>query len=162
MVTDLNHNTIKAAIGTLLRADTSIYDQSGGSNKLRSILVGYPPGGDPLQDTSANFAFITNNTTLESNRPVGVTVSNVIQALEHTVRYDITFVMQDETPRKTEVIMDTIQQGIMQTLTENHDLTANVDDSYPERVEALKPINTQGKTKQARKITLKCIVTTGD
>ena len=166
MATDINHDTIKSAIVTILTANegagSAIYDISGGSNKLRSILVGYPHGGDPLQDTSANFAFVTNENLTEELKPAGAVVSNAMKAIMHTIRYQIVFVMQDETPRKTEVIMDTIQQGIMELLEADHDLGGTVHDSYPERVETMIPEKTAGRTKQGRKITLRCTVITGD
>jgi len=163
LATELNHDTIKAAIVTILKADTTnIYDESDGTDKLRSITVGWPLGGDPFEDKNRNFAFVVSNTILESNRVMGAIVSDAIKVIEHTCRYDIHFVMHGEQGRDCEKNLDTMQKAMMEVFEEGQDLGATVDQSYPERVIVLRPEETHGKTKQGRIITIKAIITTGD
>ncbi len=163
MATELNHDTIKAAIVTVLKSDiTNIFDISGGTDKIRSITVGYPLGGDPLEDKDRNYIFVTNNTTLESNKVVGTESSaGDDKAIEHIIRYDIHLVMFGEQGRDAEKNLDTMQKAVMEVLEEDVDLAGNVDDSFPERVTVLRPNLTLGKAKQGRIITIKAIKTTG-
>ena len=162
MATELNHDTIKAAIVTVLKSDvTNIFDVSGGTDKLRAITVGYPLGGDPFEDKDRNYAFVVNNVTLESNKRVGSTTADEHNAIEHTIRYDVHFIMHGEQGRDCEKNLDTMQKAIMEVLEEDQDLGATVDGSFPERVVVLRPETSLGKSKQGRIITIKAIKTTG-
>ena len=163
MATELNHDTIKAAIVTILKAGepNAVFDSSGGTDKLRSITVGYALGGDPLEDKQRNYAFVTNNTTLESNRVQGAVIANAHRVIEHTIRYDIHVVIFGEQGRDAEKNLDTIQKGILELLEVDMDLGGTVDESFPERVTVLRPNLTLGKAKQGRIITIKAIKTTG-
>jgi len=163
LATELNHDTIKAAIVTVLKSDvTNIFDVSGGTDKLRSITVGYALGGDPLEDQQRNYAFVANNNTLESSRVVGTEVNaGNNKALEHIMRYDIHVVMFGEQGRDAEKNQDTMQKAIYEVLEEDPDIGNTVDESYPERTIILRPDQTLGKAKQGRIITLRCIKTTG-
>ncbi len=162
MATELDHDLIKVTMVVQLQSSSAVYDVTGGVNKLRSISVGYSLGGDPLEDKDRNFAFVTNNTTLETNRVVGTeTDAGANKAIEHTMRYDIHFVMYGETGRDAEVNLDAIQKAMMEVLEEDPDIGGTVDDSYPERVTVLKPELTQGRARAGRIITLRCVKTTG-
>ena len=164
MATELNHDTIKAAIVTLLTAGepNAVFDSSGGTDKLRSITVGYALGGDPLEDKQRNYAFVTNNVTLESNRVVGTEAdAGNNKAIEHTMRYDIHVVIFGEQGRDAEKNLDTIQKGILELLEADQDIGGTVDGSFPERVIVLRPNLTLGKAKQGRIITIKAVKTTG-
>ncbi len=164
MATELNHDTIKAAIVTILKTPepNAAFDSSGGVDKLRSITVGYALGGDPLEDKQRNYAFVTNNITLETNRVVGTeTDAGDNKAIEHIIRYDIHVVVFGEQGRDAEKNLDAIQKAIMELLEADQDINGKVDESYPERVTVLRPNLTLGKAKQGRIITLRCIKTTG-
>ncbi len=163
MATELNHDIIKAAIVTILKASepNAAFDSSGGVDKLRSITVGYALGGDPLEDKQRNYAFVTNNVTLETNRLLGTTISDEPSLIEHIVRYDIYVVIFGEQGRDAEKNLDTIQKAVLELLEADQDLGGTVDESFPERVIVLKPDATLGKAKQGRIITIRCVVTTG-
>lgn len=171
MVTELNHDANKRRIVEIIKNDNTIYSgtRKGDSGKLGHVIVGIPDGADESADF-ANYAFVTNGTPLETITPKGTRGSDGSYiTLEHTVRYDIVFIVDKKDAREAEKALDNLQQKINEALEENTQLgqPANItrdmlaDTSYPERCEIYKPELYRGKSKQGRKITFVCIISTG-
>lgn len=161
MASELNHDSIKNGIVTILQANTSLYTVSGDSGKLRSIMVGFPPG-DGLQHDTPPYAFITNSDSpFETASKIGSVSSNQIIALEHTFHYDITIVVNEKDSRKAEQQLDNLQELILETLEEDYNLSDEVSESFPNRIAKLRtsPVS-EGKGVRGRIVTIRCTKTT--
>lgn len=161
MATELNHDTIKSAIVTLLQANASLYTTTGESGELRSIEVGYPQGNE-LSDKMPPYAYITNSDAqFESITPVGSITSGTLNGLVHTFHYDIVVVVNSNDARAAESELDDYQQTILETLEDDHDLSTSVDSSHPISIRKLRVTpQDEGRGFKGRVITIRCTKTT--
>lgn len=161
MASELNHDTIKSAIVTILQANTSLYTTTGQSGELRSIEVGFPPG-DNLQDKAPPYAFITNSDApFETTNKIGSVSNNQIIALQHVFHYDITVVVNQKDSRTAEEQLDNFQELILETLEADYDLSDAVSESFPNRISKLRTSPfTEGRGFKGRVITIRCTKTT--
>ena len=169
MASELNHNTIKSKIVTILKANTSLYTTTGEAGELRAIEVGFPQGafqGTSLSDAMLPYAYVTNSTGPFEIIKTGDVVSNAIKVLNHTFNYDIVFVVLEKDARTAEVLLDNLQELILETLEANHSLTVTavpyVDNSAPLRIDRLRVgTGDEGRGIKGRVITLTCQKVTG-
>ena len=154
MATELNHNTIKTKIATILRANASLYNVND-ETKLLSIEVGRPnPQNIPIQLPGA---FITNAQNLESIR-AGDAQTNAFKVLHHTFRYLVVIGVDGTDSPNAETSLDSFQKTLLETLEADADLTggttAEVDLIVPESVLA-SVAEREGSLIQLRQITLR-------
>ena len=164
MATEIDHDDIKTQIETILEANSTLYDATGGASpaKVRVIEVGPPKmlNGEII-DTTLPHIWITNSSgPFETIRNNGVLTANVVKALEHTFHYDIIIIVDSKDQEFSEEDLDDFQKLTLETLEANVDLSAKVDISFPIRVDNFPHSGIQIGGKQGRKITLRCIKTT--
>ena len=158
---ELNHDTIKAKIVAILKANSSLYTTTAEANKLRKIEVGFP-SGNQLTLEMIPYAFVTNSTGPFETITTGQVTSNSIQTLNHTLHYDITIVVQGEDAKAAEKKLDDFQETVLNTLETDHDFTGAttslVDSSAPLRIDKLRiPITDEGKGLKGRVITYRVL-----
>ncbi len=161
MVTELNHDTIKAKIVAVLKLDTAdLFTTTGAADKFHYIEVGHP-SGKPDQDYKTPYLYVTNSpSNSESIVNLGSIVSDMHSALQHTFHYDIVFVVDAADSRRAEKKLDDFQKDILETLEADMrfaGVTGNeVDVSYPIRIQNLDNAKL-GQKKRGRVITLRCV-----
>lgn len=170
MVTETNHHENKQRIVEILKDDNTIYSGTESDDKLRDIIVGIPDGGDERSDF-LNYAYVTNGRPFESinNKRGSRRPDGSYTILEHHVRYDIVFIIDQKNAQDAEKLLDVLHNRINKRLEENPQLksTGNVPDdpkcdtSHPERIDPYKPELYKGGSKQGRVITLYCEISTG-
>lgn len=122
---ELNHNTIKAAIVTILKANASLFTTTAEANELRAIETG--KNEDILQDAMFPYVIITNGKPLETITDETFILSNAVKAVEHTIRYRIIVVVNEKDSREAEIELDNYTRLILDTLEVDRDLSGNVD-----------------------------------
>ncbi len=161
MVTEVDHDQIKAKIVAVLKLNTTdIFTTTGEADKFHYIEVGHPSGLAD-QHFKTPYLFITNSqSNFESIVNIGSIVTGEHTALQHTFHYDITFVVDAGDSRRAEKKLDDFQKVILETLEEDLQLdgatSSEIDISYPIRIQHLDQTKV-GEKKQGRVITLRCV-----
>lgn len=142
MVTELDHNAIKERIAEILRSDTDLYDPTNNPSgtKVRSISLGIPDKKE-FSRLPTPYIRITNDTSLESDKPFGSIVSNAQSASYHIVKYIIICVAQAKDAAKVEEILDDLHKLVKEKLKENVDLR-DPDDGSDAKCKISFPIKT--------------------
>lgn len=158
---ELNHDTIKAKIVAILKANTALFTTTAEANKLRKIEVGFP-AGNQLTAEMIPYAFVTNSTGPFETITTGQITSNSIQTLTHTLHYDITIVVDGEDSKASEKKLDDFQETLLNTLETDYNFTGTttslVDQSMPVRIDKLRiPTTDEGKSLKGRVITYRVI-----
>ncbi len=162
MVTEIDHDSIKEQIVTLLVANSTLYSAIGADGKVRIIEVGPPKTRNgKIVDTTLPHIWVTNsNGPFETIRNTGTLTSNVVKALEHTFHYEIIIIVDPKDAEFAEEDLDDFQKLTLETLEADVDLNATVDVSFPIRVDLFPHSGTTLSGLQGRKITLRCVKTT--
>jgi hypothetical protein len=157
MVTELDHDAIKTQIATILKTNSTLYDVTGASGKVRQINVGHPDHTNGLEDVFPSI-YITNSNPLERITVAGSMTgsSESLAPLLHTFRYKIVLQEKTKGSRDTENALDDFQKLLLETLEADHQLKNGgspvVDGSRPETVDIFKN-ELNGKSVQGRIIT---------
>jgi hypothetical protein len=153
MATELDHDTIKGAMVTILKA-AALFDATGASDKVRQINTGHPDHANGLDDVFPSI-YITNAPTLDRIKVSGSTPTTALPGLEHTFRYRVVIQEQTKGSRTTEQSLDDRQKLVLEALEADLTLGGNVDFSRPETVELFSS-SLNGKSVQGRVITYLC------
>ncbi len=162
MVTEIDHDSIKEQIVTLLKANSTLFSATGADDKVRKIEVGPPKiRNGKIVDTTLPHIWVTNsNGPFETIRNTGTLTANVVKALEHTFHYDIIIIVDPKDAEFAEEDLDDFQKLTLETLEADVDLNTTVDVSFPTRVDLFPHSGTTLAGLQGRKITLRCVKTT--
>lgn len=160
MPTEIDHNAVKQRIVDILKANSSLFTTNPvDDSKFREIQVGHPNGHEWKGDT---LPYVFVSFLSESVRRKGSDATDAAPSLEHDVRYNIWFFVDEKNGRAAEKQLDSFQKTILETLEADEQLKNGgdniVDTSYPERVDV--ESETLAKSIQGRKIMLRCTVTT--
>jgi len=148
---ELDHDTIKNAIATILKADATLYDATGANDKVRQVNVGHPDNLKGLDEVFPSI-YITNSNPLERISMQGTTSGAALPCLEHTFRYKIIIQEQTKGSRTTEKSLDDRQKLVLEAIEADFSLNSNVDFSRPEMIETFRN-DLNGKPIQGRIIT---------
>ena len=157
MVTELDHDAIKTRIKSIIESNSSLFDATGASGKVRQVNVGHPDHKNGLDDVFPAI-YITNANPLERVKIAGTMTgsSESLPPLLHTFRYRIVIQEKTKGSRATEKALDDFQKLLLETLEADHKLkdggSAIVDSSQPEMVEVFRA-DFNGKPVQGRIIT---------
>lgn len=155
---ELNHDTIKSQIVTILKADAALYTTTNESGELRSIETG--KNEDILQDAMFPYAIITNGKPVDTISDETFILADAVKLIEHTLRYRIIVVVNEQDSRKAESELDNYTELIMETLEADRDLSGNVDTHDISSVGDLDDILQPTGGKRGRVINMTAIKTT--
>ena len=119
----LDHDDIKEQIKAILEADSSLYDATGASGKVRQINVEYsdflPRFSDPLPSI-----FIKNSIPFERVQKIGTKTrgSESNTALLSNFRYDIVIATEGKGARDTINKLDDFQKLVIEAIDADHKL----------------------------------------
>lgn len=122
---ELNHNTIKDAIVTLLKSNASLFTTTGEADELRKITTGKPT--DILQDDMFPYAIVTDGSPLDTTKSIKLVVSQSAKLVEHVLRYKIIVVVNKPDSRKAENLLDNLEELIRETMEGDMDIGGTVD-----------------------------------
>ena len=169
MATDVDLWEVKKQIVDILDSNSTIFDATGASGKVRLIDAGAPRMKDNLIiETVLPHIWVTNDGVIDEVSVRGSTQSNAHKVLQHTLGLKIILLAQEKTGYFVEEVLDDFVKLITEEITENFDLrdpggaeaTRVADGCFVKRVTELSPQMT-GKGRQGRVIFLKCEVVTG-
>jgi len=155
---ELNHGTIKDQIVTILKSNAALFTTTAEANELRKITTG--KNEDILNDAMFPYAIITNGKPLETITDETFILSDGVKSIEHTIRYRIIVIVNEQDSREAESELDNYTELILETLEADRDLTGNVDTHDIASIGDLDDIlqNTHGK--RGRVINMVAIKTT--
>ena len=167
MATDVDVHGIIKRIVDILDSDSTLFDATGASGKVRKIESGAPRVPIKLVETTLPHIWVTTDATLDQVSLAGVSQSNAITVLTHTLFFKIIVMAQEKDGFKVEEVLDDFVKLINQNITANHHLldpaAANdplVDSCIVKQVRELDS-NMTGLDRQGRIIILKAVKTTG-
>jgi len=169
MAIDVDLFAIKQRIVDILDSNSTLFDATGASGKVRKIEAGAPRMKENLiVETTIPHIWVTNDTIIDD-----ITVENVVQGnaptfTKHNISLRILLLTQKKDGFKVEEVLDDFVKLINEEITENYDLrqpggaesTSVADSCIVRRVTEMSGQMT-GTYRQGRIISLKCLVTTG-
>jgi hypothetical protein len=155
-MTELDHTTIEQAIEALLEANTTLYDSTSVTGtKLINIEEGLPLTNDLIPQLLPACYITLESETLKNK---GSLTSNVMNVIEHDIRYKIRIAVSDIGAKESEDLLNDFQKQILDILEDNNKLSNNVDSCFPERISRVE--ESAHNRFFARDIILHCIKTT--
>ncbi len=159
MATELNHDTIKDAIVTILKANASLFTSTAEANKIRAITTGKPE--ILRQDAMFPYIIVTNGNPLERIEGEKFVLSDSVRYVEHIIRYQIITIVNEKDSRQAENDLDDYQKLIFESLEGNRDLTSNVDTHDLVSVSDLETITQETHGVRGRVIIMEAVKATG-
>ncbi len=169
MAIDVDLFAIKQRIVDILDSNTTLFDATGASGKVRKIEAGAPRMTDNLiVETTIPHIWVTNDAIIDDITIENIVQGNAPQFTKHNISLKILLLAQEKDGFKVEEVLDDFVKLINEEITENYDLrqpagaesTSVADSCIIRRVTEMGAAMT-GKSRQGRIISLKCLVTTG-
>ena len=168
MAIDVDLFAIKLRIVDILDSQTTLFDATGASGKVRLIEAGAPRmKGNLIVETTLPHIWVTNEPVIDDIREPTTTEGDASKVLTHTLSLKIILLAQEKDGFDVEEVLDDFVKIINEEISGNHELHNPVggadplaDYCYVRRVAELSSQMT-GKSRQGRVISLKCVVTTG-
>ena len=154
---EVDHDAIKEQMVAIIKGNATLFDASGGIDKIRVANVGIPDGESGFDNIFPQL-YITNANPLERISLQGTMTgsSEGLGCLLHQIRYKIIFSVNTDNSRDAENELDDFQKTILETLEADSKLknggAALADFSRPELIEIFK-LNLNGQPIQGRTIT---------
>lgn len=155
-MTELDHTTIEQAIEALLEANVTLYDSTSVSGtKLINIEEGLPLTNDLIPQLLPSCYITLESETLKNK---GSLSSNIMDVIEHDIRYRIRIAVSDIGSKESEDLINDFQKQILDILEDNNKLSNTVDSCFPERIQRVE--ESAHNRFFARDIILHCVKTT--
>ncbi len=158
---ELDLYAIKERIVDILDSNTSLYDSTGASGKVRKIQAGIKFFDFVNKETTLPVIYVTNDLATDIVRVSGSVSSNTQKVLNHDLRFKIFLIVDGKDGQKAEEKADDLIKLIKESINANYDLrdpTAGTDpkvqSAYIERDERRTP--DFGANKQVRQLVLRC------
>jgi hypothetical protein len=154
-VTEPDINLIKEEIITILKTNADLWQEDNHETGFESMEVGLPTNA-VFKGLAYPVLYVTNETTLEQDKPLGAVQAGEIKGSEHNFKFRIIFFDQAEDGQEVEKSLDNFYKLINQTLKENYQLNQvqNTTFAFPTRGHSFNFGEFEGKAIDGRVIIL--------
>lgn len=159
-MTEIDYTALKNEVITILKAEATLWDNiNNGDNGTFTMIERGLPNNNKFDGLKYPCCFVTNDETLETDKPFGPVIANVGTVSEHIVKLKIIFFNLDGDGQAVEDSLDALHKIIKETLKADFNLGGLVTESWTTSSTAFSG-DYRGKALDGRIIILVCKIHT--